>query len=385
MRIESTHTPIIMKKDSFANQQLPGIFRAIIAFMFLLSAVSKLYPSPYFAMTTFEIKQLVPLGFNETVAAYFSRILIGCELALGFLLLQKHFIKQLVVPAAFLMLFVFSVHLTYDLITKGNDGNCGCFGSLLPMSPLQALIKNIIGMAMLVFVFMHIKPEKRSKNLSFIVAVTTASVLLIFLLGPIAKTTSMEPEGELEYVEEEFVVDTASATVDEKEGKDTLFAQAPKSTEPTKTTTTVQVEKPTPVLDEPKAKKSGFATIYADIDKGRKILCFYAPGCDHCKETAKELHEMSKTIANFPEMKIVFMDEEAELIPDFFTFSGQKLTYKIFDVAKFWTTLGGDKDTPGVFYFWNGNLVKNYDGIGPKAFKKDDFKKVVQKKWSELK
>lgn len=373
-----------MKKDSFANSQLPGLFRVVIALMFLLSAVSKLYPSPYFAMTTFEIKQLVPLGFNETVAAYFSRILIGCELALGFLLLQKHFIKSLIIPASFLLLFVFSVHLTYDLITKGNAGNCGCFGSLLPMSPLAALIKNILGMGMLVFVYVKLNPEKRSSNFSFVMAVTLGAVLTIFLMGPIAKSTPEITENvedvEVEDIEQDVPADTLA--IDTKKGS----VETPKQTEKLdakEKTKNTEINVLNVQIAEPKAKKSGFASVYSDIDRGRKILCFYAPGCEHCKETAKELHELSKSVPNFPEMKIVFMDEEAELIPDFFAFSGQKLTHKIFDIANFWKTLGSDKDTPGVFYLWNGNLIKQYNGTGANAFKKDDFKKEVLKKWAE--
>jgi len=63
--------------------------RIVISFLFLLSAVAKLYPSPYFAISTFEVKQLYPMGFSESFAPYFSRILIGIELALGILILQK--------------------------------------------------------------------------------------------------------------------------------------------------------------------------------------------------------------------------------------------------------------------------------------------------------
>lgn len=365
-----------MKQDSFVNKQLPSIFRILIAFMFLLSAVAKLYPSPYFALTTFEIKQLLPMGFSETSAAYFSRILIGCEFALGFLLLQKHFFKSLIIPASFLLLLVFSVHLTYEIITTGNEGNCGCFGSLLPMTPIQALIKNIIGMGMLVFVYMKTKKQVGASDFYFILSITLASILVIFLLGPISKKTTVESYTE-EVVEE---VQTAKDSLQTTPIKTDVIETDVKPVETMKELDAVKE-----IVDEPKAKKSGYASIYADIDKGRKILCFFAPGCDHCKETAKELTEMSKTISNFPEIKIVFMDEEAELIPDFFAFSGQKLPYKILDVASFWTTLGGTKDTPGVFYLWNGNLIKEYDGINSKAFKKDEFKKIVQKKWSELK
>ena len=97
-----------MAIDQQMQTRIKWLLRGVLSFMFLLSAVAKLYPSPHFALTTFEIKQLIPMGFGDVSAAYFSRTLIGCELALGIGLLQPHFFKRLVLPLSFLMLFVFS-------------------------------------------------------------------------------------------------------------------------------------------------------------------------------------------------------------------------------------------------------------------------------------
>lgn len=371
--------------NTFVNKQLPVIIKAVMAFMFLLSAVAKLYPSPNLALPTFEIKQLLPMGFSETAAAYFSRILIGCELALGILLLQKNYFKRLVVPVSFLMLLIFSVHLTYEISSSGNSGNCGCFGSLLPMSPLQALIKNIIGMGLLVFLFLKSKKENDRLNFSFLAAITFASILGVFLVGPMQRKSSTDRTEELmQKMEMNSPAEETPASDKPETGQKEIPAATPENKDAKAGQSTEKTEEK-PVLDEPKAKKSGFASQFGDIDKGRKILCFFAPGCDHCRETAKALTELAAKDATFPEVKIVFMDEEAELIPDFFAFAGRKYPFKVLDVASFWTVLGTTKDTPGVFYLWNGNLVKEYDGINERAFKKDEFRKIVQKHWSELK
>lgn len=376
-----------LEKQGFVNKQLPMIIKGLMAFMFLLSAVAKLYPSPNLALPTFEVKQLIPMGFSETGAAYFSRILIGCELALGILLLQRNYFKRLVVPMSFLMLLIFSIHLSYEIASTGNSGNCGCFGSLLPMTPVQALIKNIIGMGLLVILYQKTAKQNDGLNFSFLAAITFASILAVFMVGPIQRKSNdelvAEMMQEMNMEEEEgtnsIVKDTAVVKIEKPV---TQTAADPKTEKAGKTDPKTEEK---PVTDEPKAKRSGFASQYADIDKGRKILCFFAPGCDHCKETAKALTELASKDPDFPEMKIVFMDEEAELIPDFFAFAGRKYPFKILDVAAFWTVLGGTKDTPGVFYLWNGNIVKEYDGINERAFKKEEFKKIVQKKWSELK
>lgn len=380
-------TSTSLQNGGFMNKQLPVIIKGLMAFMFLLSAVAKLYPSPNLALPTFEVKQLIPMGFSETSAAYFSRILIGCELALGILLLQKHYFKRLVIPMSFLMLLIFSIHLAYEISSTGNSGNCGCFGSLLPMTPVQALIKNIIGMALLVVLYRKVSKENDRFNFSFVAAITFASILAVFLVGPMQrKSTDELVEEMMQEMEMEQPTDTlvhseipAAPTSDQPKS---INATGVEKEDKTKAEASIQAK---PIVDEPKAKKSGFASQFGDIDKGRKILCFFAPGCDHCKETAKALTEMAAKDADFPEIKIVFMDEETELIPDFFAFAGRKYQFKILDVASFWTVLGGTKDTPGVFYFWNGNTVKEYDGINERAFKKDEFKKIVQKKWSELK
>ena len=73
--------------------------RIIVAALFIVSALAKLskghlLDSPYFAISTFEVKQLYPMGFSEGFAPYFSRILIGIELALGLLLLQNNWLRK---------------------------------------------------------------------------------------------------------------------------------------------------------------------------------------------------------------------------------------------------------------------------------------------------
>ena len=336
--------------------------RVLLAGMFFLSAIAKLYPSATLALGTFEAKQLIPMGFDDTVAQYFSRILIGCELALGFGLLLPHYFKRLVLPLSFLMLFVFSSQLTYEIITIGNKGNCGCFGALLPMTPVQALVKNILAMGMLIYLYIVTNKDNDKRNPFFILTIILASILAIFMVGPMQQKTNVTPviQGTVQEADTTEIqpTDTIAVRKDSKQVGDTI-----------------------PEVKEPKAKKSGFSNLFPDIDKGKKILCFFAPGCDHCKETARELTKMKKQIVGFPDIRIVFMDEESELIPDFFAFAGSDYTYLVLDVVTFWKTLGSSKDTPGVMYYWNGNLMKEYNGIAEKKFKEGEFRKAVVKKY----
>ena len=78
----------------------------------------------HFLNKPIEVKQLYPLGFSEAVAPFFSRILIGIEFALGFLLLHNHFLKRITIPATLLMLAVFTIHLTIvTFVSGGSSGN----------------------------------------------------------------------------------------------------------------------------------------------------------------------------------------------------------------------------------------------------------------------
>jgi len=353
------------------EKYVPLVIRISVAFLFLLSAVAKLYPSPYFAISTFEVKQLYPLGFSEMVAPYFSRILIGIEFALGILILQKNYLRKLIIPATFLMLAVFTTHLSIVTFQDGgNSGNCGCFGSLIPMTPIQAILKNIVAMVLLV-ILMKVMPKKDESKSNFWVLSTTtlAFILLLFMLAPIqpksnfVDVTGTEPE---ETTPIETVAPIKTDTVVKAIKADTLKK--------------VVAE----IKDEPLQKKSGYSSYFASIDKGRKILCFFVPGCDHCRVAAKELTEMKAKIKNFPEIKIIFMNEEADLIPEFFQFAGAEYPYKIIEIIPFYKLMGSGIDTPGVKYLWNGNEIKFYYGITDKKFNAAEFKEWVQKPYAAL-
>lgn len=350
--------------------------RFVISFLFLLSAVAKLYPSPYFAISTFEVKQLYPMGFSESFAPYFSRILIGIEFALGLLILQKNFLRSVVIPATVLLLAVFTTHLTIvTFVSGGNSGNCGCFGSLLPMTPIEAIIKNVAALLLLGWLYIILpKSNEKKGNFWVLTTVTFASILAMFMIAPMqpveSKFSISEPN---ETTIDSLVVDSTKVEVNPVLVKDSVKKVEVKKEE-------LLVE-----LNEPSKKKSGYAQYFSKIDNGRKTLCFFVPGCDHCRVAAKELTELKKTNKNFPEISIVFMNEEADLIPDFFKEAGAEYPYKVIEVIPFWKVLGSGKDTPGVKYLWNGNEYKYYWGITDNKFDVQDYQKLINKSYSELK
>jgi thiol-disulfide isomerase/thioredoxin len=353
------------------KKNISWIIRIVVALLFIVSAVAKLYPSPYFAISTFEVKQLYTLGFSDTIAPYFSRILIGIEFALGFLLLTNNFLKRITIPATIGLLVVFIIHLSYvTFLSGGNSGNCGCFGELIPMTPIEAIIKNFIAVGLLVWLFQISKNDQKS-NFWILTTITLGSILGLFMLAPM-KASSMSSS-----IENNTQIDSSQVENDSIHVYDLKLI--PPSVDSSKTKIEKVVEEVKKDLG-PKPVFSGYSEFYADIDKGQKILCFFVPGCEHCRDAARDLNALQKKHKDFPQVQIVFMDEEAEKIPDFFKYAGKQFPYKVIDVIPFWTKLGSGKDTPGIVYLHNGNVIKFYDGIAEKAFNSKAIEKIIYKK-----
>jgi thiol-disulfide isomerase/thioredoxin/uncharacterized membrane protein YphA (DoxX/SURF4 family) len=352
-----------MKKEN-----INWILRLIISALFIVSAVAKLYPSPYFAISTFEVKQLYPLGFSAEIAPYFSRVLIGIEFALGIAILMPHYLKKITIPATLLLLTIFTLHLSYTTFSSGNAGNCGCFGELIPMTPVEAIIKNILAIGLLIWLFKS-TPSDGKSNLWVLTSIALGCILGLFMMAPMKVNTTpvvtlpneVQNLGISTDTTLNIVMTTVEKAIDSSNNKATLK------------------------IDEPLAKKSGFANYFTGIDQDKKILCFFAPGCEHCQETAKELTEMKRKDKNFPAVSIIFMDEETDKIPDFFNVAGTKYPYQVVDIISFWNLIGNTRDTPGVKYLWNGNEILFYDGINANKFNGLELKKTLKKNYSELK
>ena len=141
--------------------------RLAISALFLLSVVGKLWPTPIYGITKiFEQGQLIPMGFSESIVPYLSRCIIGIEIFLAIAILFNNYLKKIILPLAFIVITIFSIHLSTQLF--GDSENCGCFGDLIPMTPLAALIKNIITLVILVFIFKNSEDTQEKLKLPII-------------------------------------------------------------------------------------------------------------------------------------------------------------------------------------------------------------------------
>lgn len=343
------------------------ILRVLISLLFLISAVAKMDP-----IWGFE-RQMVDLGIADWCSApYLARIMLGIELAVAIAILQPHYLKKFVIPATVLLLIVFCTHLSIEMVKHGAmNGNCGCFGQLIPMTPLEAFIKNIITIGLLIWLYKITVEKEFQHRFTIPVIIWLASTLFVFVAFPFCPC---KPEVDEQVIESSMPSDSLSV---EASNVDTAGV-------PTQPATQTNSENPVETIDPgPNKVISSFSkhAIFngkkVNIDQGKSIICFFAPGCDHCQATAKELAQLSKN-KEFPPVYIFFMDEEAEKIPAFFDYAGKKFPYKIMDIPTFWTVIGPDGETPGVHYLWNGNIRKTFMGINEKTFNADELMKSIQ-------
>jgi hypothetical protein len=228
--------------------------RIVVSALFILSALAKLskgqlLDSPYFAISTFEVKQLYTLGFSESIAPYFSRTLIGIEMALGLLLLQKNWLRKFIIPVTTALLLVFIGHLTYvTFLSGGNSGNCGCFGELIPMTPIQAIIKNIVAVALLVYLYKLLPKVSNNGNFWILTTVLFASILWIYMLAPIQPPAS------------NFTVSPMNETPQDSIEEAVVVVDTIKKDSPVKKDSIAKIE--TELLNEPKKVKSGNAQYF---------------------------------------------------------------------------------------------------------------------------
>jgi uncharacterized membrane protein YphA (DoxX/SURF4 family) len=350
------------------NKTIHWILRVIIAALFIISGISKLFP-----ISAFE-KQLVDLGItNWCFAPLFARGLIVFELFLGLSFLQNHFFKKLILPATASMLVIFTLHLSWQIITAGNSGNCGCMGQLLPMTPLQAIIKNIV--SLIILAVLYVKTPSRQNNLHrypFLILVISTVPVLLFFPATCCCDKAAAPKP-IEY--ETPVVDTLNA--------DTITESTATEVKPaTKDSVAVkQIPKLKGVVSEFADYRNFSGGKAVNLDEGKKIVCVFNTTCDHCMDIAKKITAAGKK-AKLPPIYVLFWSEGnaegADLekeIAAFFKFAGSSHPYLMVDVATFFRKLGKHSGPPRIAILNEGNIMGDF---GPDTYEEKAFLKVCK-------
>lgn len=132
------------------------------------------------------------LGINNLfLTGVIARVMLGIELFIGLLLLFHIFLRSITYKVIIGVLFFFIVYLTVIIFKQGNTGNCGCFGDQVTMTPLAAIAKNIILIAVTIILWFiySIKPYKYQEYVILFLGLVAFS--LPFIINPMY--TGTEP------------------------------------------------------------------------------------------------------------------------------------------------------------------------------------------------
>ena len=347
---EEKHRLIILKLARYA-----------VAFLFVFSAIAKLLPIQIFEHQLLSIARKPGFLFeftNDCHVFIWSRAIIIFELFLGISFLIPYYIKRFTVPIAISTLIGFIIFLSYQIWLYGNNGNCGCMGGLVPMSPLQAIVKNIITIIVLTYVF-YFTISKPIEYAIYHFLILGGVVLAIFLLFPIKKTCCCDEITSKVSVEIENLnhrIDSLSTMISSVKGG---------------SLDTVPVPPKLTISEFHNFKDFEFNNkkTKINIDEGKTIVCVMNPDCDHCLDITKQLKKMNLA----KDIKITFLfcnpddqdiEHQKQQIKAFMDKSGLIAAFKIISIDEFTKHLSLSPYPPRVTLLFNGKIMYNYFAEG---------------------
>lgn len=229
-----------------------------LGLVFLYSGYSKLLP----LIETFEFT-FVDIGIgNWYTAPVIARLLIGLEIFIGVLLIACYNLKKFTLPLTFGLLLFFIAYLTVSIVMSGNSGNCGCFGEHLRMTPLQAIVKNVVMIALGLLIYLLFEGWKIKYNKLLLSLIAVTAIAVPFILNPVDYSyTSNNLEEKINYPLELDLL---------YHPEDSVKVEIPKT----------------------------------DLRKGKQVLAFISLTCQHCRVAAKKFRLIKK---NNPELPIYFV------------------------------------------------------------------------------
>ena len=240
----------------------------VIGLIFVFSANSKLYPIEPFEFI------FVDLGFaNWRTAPFVARALISLEFFIGALFIVNLHRKKFATRFALFLIVLFNIYLIWVVSTKGNSGDCGCFGNALPMSPVQALIKNFLLALLILILDWKFQGVNYGRFTKWILTILFASS---FVLPHI-----------LNYVDFSYSESyLTSSKINQEIPLDSLYKNA-------------TYKKPIKYLN-----------------KGKVIIAFMSLKCPHCKIAAKKIRLIKERNPEIP-FFIVYNGDISDLKPFF--------------------------------------------------------------------
>lgn len=281
--------------------QILGIF---FAFTFLFSAYTKWISPGYFEITLMDQN----LADTRIFAAYLTRFIIGLELALGFSLLLP-FYRRILLSIAMLMIVIFTLHLLY-MVGLGDTENCGCFGELIALSPLESIAKNLILLLMAVILYKKSRFQKRAPK-------TVMILSFFFLVIPWVQLPIQDYDS--------FVFNDYSHF--EKVGR-------------------------------------------VDLTAGDKLVGIFNLDCEHCQEAASKLATWEREKKKKIPLYALYFKEGSKTVAEFEAQTQSTFPYAFIDDKTFFELIGSSP--PRIYYlkkgevqaYWDKEFIKNIQNSG---------------------
>ncbi len=269
--------------------------RIFLGIVFLFSAYSKLISPGIIEII------LIDHGFfsSREMAAIFVRLLIGLEFSLGILFVFNIEIKRVTIFASIVFLAAFTIYLVYTGYFLKDNQNCGCFGEVIPMSPLESIIKNIF---LLVMIFVLSKFKLMNKNnlpLTFLIIIAVS--VLMFVASPIKSYENFK---------------FSALTYFEGKGR-------------------------------------------VDLTSGDKFIAVMNTECEHCQQLAKELETLRTKPEVYSNIFALLFSEGDVSVDSFKVITGFNLPYQKIDVKKFYDLIGSNP--PRIYWLHDGEVKEYWD------------------------
>jgi hypothetical protein len=298
------------------NHRIIKTFAALLCIglglVFLYSAYTKLVP----VIETFEFT-FIDIGIaNWYTAPVIARVLIALEIFIGLLLLANYHLKKLTLPLTAALLLFFILYLLGTLLVSGNGVNCGCFGEHHRMSPIQAIVKNLIMLlgTWLVYVF---HDGWKSSRQALPLSLTAVTVLAVpFFINPVDYTYT-------------------SNNLDEK----------------------INYPLPLDLLYHPE-DTSKVEIPKVNLRQGKQVLAFLSLTCSHCRIAAKKFRLIKKQNPTIP-IYFVLNGEKKNYLP-FISDTKADIIPSSFCMGKCFLQLASAQ-LPRIYYLDNGVVVKKVD------------------------
>lgn len=314
-------------KLAFFKKILAILISVCLGLIFIYSGWTKLDP----VIETFEFT-FVDIGVgNWYTAPVIARLLIGLEFFIGILLIMNYNLKKFTLPFTIALLTFFIIYLIVQIAVNGNNGNCGCFGEHLKMTPLQAIIKNVLMIGAAVIVYFLYEGWKLKQNSMLLNFMAVSAMCVPFLFNPVDFSyTSNNMDEKINYPLELNLL---------YQPEDTSKVEVPK----------------------------------VELRNGKHVIAFLSLSCPHCRIAAKKFRLIKK---NNPQLPVYFIlnGDKNKLQPFLEDTKADNIPYS-FCLGKTFVQLASAQ-LPRIYYLDNGEVVKKVDYFELNQYKIEDWIKT---------